>query len=45
MTAYRWNNRTERVKPVHDWSSHACDAIRYAIYTYAKVSAVGIYTS
>jgi hypothetical protein len=45
MTAYRWNNRTERVKPIHDWSSHACDAIRYAIYTYAKVSAVGIYTS
>jgi PBSX family phage terminase large subunit len=44
MTAYRWNNRTERVKPVHDWSSHACDAIRYAIYTYTKVSAVGIYS-
>jgi PBSX family phage terminase large subunit len=44
MTAYRWNSRTEKVKPVHDWSSHACDAIRYAIYTYAKSSAVDIYS-
>ena len=43
MTAYRWNSRTEKVKPMHDWSSHACDAIRYAIYTYAKASAVDIY--
>lgn len=45
MTAYRWNSRTEKVKPIHDWSSHACDAIRYAIYTYTKSSAVSIYSS
>ena len=44
MTGYRWNSRTEKVKPVHDWSSHACDAIRYAIYTYAKAGAIDIYT-
>lgn len=33
MAAYRWNERTEKQKPVHDWTSHCCDAIRYAIYS------------
>lgn len=45
LSAYRWNNRTEKVKPLHDWSSHACDAIRYAIYSYNKASAISIYTA
>lgn len=44
MTAYRWNSKTEKVRPVHDWSSHPCDAIRYAIYTHCKSSAIDIYT-
>lgn len=43
MTAYRWNSRTEKSKPLHDWTSHCCDAIRYAIYTYTKNSAISIY--
>lgn len=33
MAAYRWNERTEKQKPLHDWTSHCCDAIRYAIYS------------
>jgi hypothetical protein len=44
MTAYRWNSRTEKAKPNHDWTSHCCDAIRYAIYSYNKNSAVSIYS-
>lgn len=43
MSAYRWNTRTEKAKPLHDWSSHCCDAVRYAIYTHNKASAVSIY--
>jgi hypothetical protein len=43
MSAYRWNSKTEKAKPYHDWTSHCCDAIRYAIYSYNKASAVGIY--
>lgn len=43
MNAYRWNTRGEKAKPIHDWSSHCCDAVRYAIYTYSKGSAVSIY--
>lgn len=43
MVAYRWNNKTDRAKPLHDWTSHCCDAIRYAIYTHSKASAVSIY--
>jgi hypothetical protein len=34
MDAYRWNPKTEMQKAIHDESSHASDAIRYAIYTY-----------
>lgn len=43
MSSYRWNSKTDRAKPHHDWTSHCCDAIRYAIYTYSKTSAVSIY--
>lgn len=43
MTAYRWNSKTDKAKPLHDWTSHCCDAIRYAIYTHSKSSAVSIY--
>lgn len=43
VVAYRWNTRGEKAKPLHDWSSHCCDALRYAVYTYAKNSAVSIY--
>ena len=28
MSSYRWNPNTETPKPVHDWTSHPCDAIR-----------------
>jgi PBSX family phage terminase large subunit len=43
MTGYRWNTKGEKSKPVHDWTSHCCDALRYAIYSYTKSAAVGIY--
>lgn len=43
MNQYRWNNRTDKAKPMHEWSSHCCDAIRYAIYTYSKASAISVY--
>lgn len=36
MGAYRWNMNTEKQKPLHDQHSHACDAIRYAIYSHQK---------
>lgn len=42
MSAYRWNPRTETQKPVHDDSSHASDAVRYAIYSHHR-NTVGIY--
>ena len=38
MSSYRWNPNTETPKPIHDWSSHPCDAMRYAIYTHSKMS-------
>ena len=44
MSAYRWNSKTDKSRPVHDWTSHCCDAIRYAIYSYRKNSAVSIYS-
>ena len=34
MSGYRWNPNTETPKPIHDWTSHPCDAVRYAIYTH-----------
>jgi hypothetical protein len=41
---YRWNTKGERSKPQHSWSSHCCDAVRYAIYTHAKNASVSIYS-
>jgi len=43
MSSYRWNPNTETPKPVHDWASHPCDAVRYAIYTHSKMSNISIY--
>lgn len=43
VNGYRWNTKGEKAKPLHDWTSHCCDALRYAIYSYTKSSAVGIY--
>jgi len=43
MSSYKWNPNTEKPKPIHDWSSHPCDAIRYAIYTHQKMSNISIY--
>jgi PBSX family phage terminase large subunit len=44
MASYKWNQSTDIPKPVHDWSSHACDAVRYAIYTHHKMSSISIYS-
>lgn len=43
VSGYRWNIKGEKAKPLHDWTSHCCDALRYAIYSHSKASAVGIY--
>lgn len=43
MSGYKWNTSTEKVKPIHDWTSHPSDAVRYAIYTHHKMSSVSIY--
>lgn len=43
MSSYKWNTATDIPKPVHDWSSHPCDAIRYAVYTHHKMSNISIY--
>lgn len=43
MSSYKWNTSTDVPKPVHDWSSHPCDAVRYAIYTHHKMSNISIY--
>lgn len=43
MSSYKWNQNTETPKPVHDWSSHPCDALRYAVYTHHKMSNISIY--
>lgn len=44
MASYKWNTATDVPKPVHDWSSHPCDAIRYAVYTHHKMSNISIYS-
>ena len=44
MSAYMWNPKTEQPKPIHNWASHPCDAVRYAVYTHNKHSSVDIYT-
>ena len=43
MSSYKWNTATDIPKPVHDWSSHPCDAVRYAVYTHHKMSNISIY--
>ena len=43
MSSYKWNPNTETPKPIHDWASHPCDAVRYAIYTHQKMSNITIY--
>lgn len=43
MSSYKWNQSTDIPKPVHDWASHPCDAVRYAIYTHHKMSSISIY--
>lgn len=43
MSSYKWNQSTDIPKPVHDWSSHPSDAVRYAIYTHHKMSSISIY--
>jgi hypothetical protein len=43
MQQYKWNPSTIKPSPIHDKSSHCCDAVRYAVYTHQK-SQVGIYT-
>jgi hypothetical protein len=43
MAAYKWNPNTETPKAIHDWASHPCDAVRYAIYTHQKMSNISIY--
>ena len=43
MSSYRWNPNTEQPKPIHDWCSHPCDAMRYAIYSHQKMSNISIY--
>jgi hypothetical protein len=43
MSSYKWNPNTENPKPIHDWCSHPCDAVRYAIYTHQKMSNISIY--
>ena len=44
MSAYKWNQSTDIPKPVHDWASHPCDAVRYALYTHHKMSSISIYS-
>ena len=43
MSSYKWNPNTETPKPVHDWCSHPSDAVRYAIYSHQKMSAIAVY--
>lgn len=44
MSSYKWNQSTDIPKPVHDWASHASDAVRYALYTHHKMSSISIYS-
>ena len=39
LSTYKWNPKTDNPTTIHDDSSHASDAVRYAIYTYVKKSA------
>lgn len=44
LAAYRWNSKTEKQKPMHDWSCHYADAVRYAIYSFIRKTS-SIYSS
>ena len=44
MNAYKWNLKGDNPKPLHDWASHPCDAVRYAIYTHDRMSGVSFYS-
>jgi len=43
MAAYAWNTSTDIPKPIHNWASHPCDSVRYAIYTHHKMSNISIH--
>jgi|TARA_R110002153_G_scaffold3244_12_gene15837 PBSX family phage terminase large subunit len=43
IAAYSWNPNTDIPKPVHNWASHPCDAVRYALYTHHKTNGISIY--
>lgn len=45
LVGYKWSTKSEKAKPKHDQYSHACDAIRYAIYSYNKANAVSVYAA
>lgn len=44
MAAYKWNTTSAIPKPLHDWASHSCDAVRYAVYTHHKMNSIDIYS-
>lgn len=44
LTNYKWNPKSDQPKPVHDWSSHPSDAVRYAIYTHHKLNSMSIHS-
>jgi len=44
LEQYKWKPATAKPTPVHDWTSHCSDAVRYAIYSHQK-NQVGIFTS
>lgn len=43
LQQYKWSKSTVKPTPVHDWTSHCSDAVRYAIYSHQKTQ-VDIYT-
>jgi phage terminase large subunit-like protein len=43
LRQYKWKANAAKPTPVHDWTSHPSDAVRYAIYTHQK-NQVDIYT-
>ena len=43
LQQYKWKANTVKPTPVHDWTSHCSDAVRYAIYSHQK-NQVGIFT-
>ena len=43
LEQYKWSKSTVKPAPVHDWTSHCSDAVRYAIYSHQKTQ-VDIYS-